>query len=66
MIIALTDIACGVGIAIPSDYSLSGTIDTGTPRTTISLQAVSATFEIRGVTVGATTLSLGVVSAPII
>ena len=64
VIIASTDIDGSVGIEVPFDYSLSGTIGTGTPTATFSLQAVSATFEFRGVMVGATTLSLGAVSAP--
>ena len=64
VIVASSDIDGGVGIEVLLDYSLSGTIGTGTPPITFSLQAVSATFEFRGVTVGATTLSLGAVSAP--
>jgi len=66
VIIASTDIDGGVGIEVPFDFSLSGTIGTGTPPITFSVQAVSATFEFRGVTFRATTLSLGAVSAPFI
>ena len=64
VIVVSSDIDGGVGIEVLLDYSASGTIGTGTPLITFSLQAVSGTFRFRGVTVGATTLSLGAVSAP--
>ena len=64
VILASSDIDGGVGIEVLLDHSANGTIGTGTPLITFSLQALSGTFRFRGVMVGATTLSLGAVSAP--